>query len=61
MISHVLRSKFFKDRIRKYLHFNDLDDNSKIIFRFNNVDPIICRLTATYIYLCMDYRQALII
>ena len=41
-----LRSKFFEDIIRKYPHFNVLDDNSKIIFLFNNVDPIICRLTA---------------
>ena len=61
MIIYVLRLKFFKDRIRKYPHFNDLDDNSKIIFLFNNVDPIICRLTAAYIPLCMDYRQALIL
>ena len=29
-----LGSKFFKDIIRKYLHFNDLDDTSKIIFLF---------------------------
>ena len=36
-----LRSKFFKDVIRKYPHFNDLNNNSKIIFHFNNVDPTI--------------------
>ena len=61
MISHVLRSKFFVDMIKNYPHFHDLDDNFKIIFVFNNVDPIICRLTAAYIYLCVDYREALII
>ena len=27
-----LRSKFFEDIIRKYSHFNDFDDNFKIIF-----------------------------
>ena len=56
-----LRSKFFEDIIRKYPHFNDLDDNSEIIFLFNNVDPIIRRLTAAYIHSGMDYRQTLII
>ena len=30
-----------EDIIRKYPHFNDLDDNSKITFLFNNVDPTI--------------------
>ena len=56
-----LRSKFFEDIIRKYPHFNDFDDNSKIFFLFNNVDPTICRLTAADIHSCMNYRQTLII
>ena len=56
-----LRSKFFEDIIRKYPHFNDFDDISKIFFLFNYVDPTICRLTAAYIHSCMNYRQTLII
>jgi hypothetical protein len=52
-----LRLKFFEDINRKYHHFDVLDDKSKILFLFNNVDPFICRLTAAFIHSCMDYRQ----
>ena len=56
-----LRSKFFDDIKKRYPNFNNLDNNSKIVFFFNNVDPFICRLTAAYVHLCMDLRQSSVI
>ena len=33
----------------------------KMFFILNNIDPHICRLTAAYIHLCMEYRQKLVL
>ena len=51
-----LRLNFFEEIIK----YNHDDDRSKILF-INNVDPYICRLTAAYIYSCMDCRQNTIV
>ena len=56
-----LLSKFLADINKRYPHFSDLDKNLKIVFLFNNVDSFICRLTAAYVYLCMELRQSLVI
>ena len=56
-----LSSKFFADVNERYPIFNALDNNLKIIFLFNNIDPFICRRTAAYVHLCMDLRQSLVI
>ena len=46
----TLRNKFFDEIINKYNFFNDLDEKSKILFLFNNIDPFICKSVAAFIY-----------
>ena len=41
----------------RYPLLNNFDNNEKTLFIFNNVDPHIYRLTASYIHLCMEYGQ----
>lgn len=48
---------FLKTQIKKNNHFDVLDDWSKIIFIFNNVDPVSVDLQLQYIHSSMDYRQ----
>ena len=57
----VYAPSFFADVNERYPIFNDLDNNLKIIFLVNNIDPFICRRTAAYAHLCMDLRQSLVI
>ena len=46
-----LRSKLFNEITEKYTTlFKDLDTNSKIMFLFNSIDPVICRSMAACIY-----------
>ena len=64
--SHVLfscivynnfRSTFFDDVTQKYNSFKDLlDDNSKILFLFNSIDPFICRSVAAFIFDIIKFR-----
>ena len=44
------RNKFFNELNEKYKHFIQLDNTRKIMFLFNNIDPIVCRTTAAFIY-----------
>lgn len=48
---------FLKTQIKKTNDFDVLDDWSKIIFMFNNVDPVSVDLQLQYIHSSMDYRQ----
>lgn len=48
---------FLKTQIKKTNDFDVLDDWSKIIFIFNNVDPVSVDLQLQYIHSSMDYRQ----
>ena len=56
-----LRSNFCRNISNRYLLFNDFDNNEKTLFIFNNVDPHIYRLIASYIHSCMEYRQKLVL
>ena len=38
------RLKLFNEITEKYVLFKDLDKNSKLMFLFNSIDPVICRL-----------------
>ena len=55
-----LRIKLFNELTEKYIFFKDLDINSKILFLFNSIDPVICRSIAAFVYDCMNYRQELL-
>lgn len=48
---------FLKTQIKKNNDFDVLDDWSKIIFIFNNVDPVSVDLQLQYIHSSMGYRQ----
>ena len=61
LLYNNLRSKLFADINKRYPNFNDLDNNIKITFLFNDVGPFICRLKAAYVHLCMDLRQSFVI
>ena len=56
-----IRKKFFTEINIRYQNFNDLDNNSKILFLFNSVDPFVCRTIAAYIYDSMLIRQSMLI
>ena len=43
------RSKLFNEITEKYVLFKDLDRNSKIMFLFNSIDPVICKSIAVYV------------
>ena len=49
MTHNDIRKTFFNKINVRYQYFNDLDNNSKILFLFNNVDPFVCRTIAAYI------------
>ena len=51
-----LQSNFYKNISNRQPLFNNLDNNAKTLFIFNNFDPHIYKLTAAYIHLCMEYR-----
>ena len=51
-----LRSKFFNEVIVKFNSFKHLDNNSRILFLFNSIDPFICRSVAAFIFEIMNYR-----
>ena len=57
---HDTRKKYFDEINDKYRNFNDLDNISKIMFLFNNVDPFVCRTIAAYIYDSMLNRQSML-
>ena len=42
-------------------HSNNFDNNEKILFIVNNVDPHIYRLTAAYLHSYMEHRQKLVL
>ena len=48
-----LRMKFFNIITEKYTQ-------SKILFLFNGIDPIVCRKTAAFAYDCMNYRRQML-
>jgi len=52
-----IRKKIFQEINEKYNHFNSLDNTSKILFLFNNVDPFVCRSTAAFVFECMTRRM----
>ena len=56
-----IRKKFFTEINIRYQNFNDLDNNSKILFLFNSVDPFVCRTIAAYIYDLMLIQQSMLI
>lgn len=56
-----LRTKYFNEINDKYQNFNNLDNNSKILFLFNSADPFVCRTTAAYIYNSMLNRQSILV
>ena len=49
--------KLFNELTEKYSFFKDLDINSKILFLFNSIDPVICRSIPSFVYDWMNYRQ----
>ena len=57
---HDTRKKYFDEINDKYRNFTDLDNISKIMFLFNNVDPFVCRTIAAYIYDSMLNRQSML-
>ena len=61
MTHNDIRKTFFNKINVRYQYFNDLDNNSKILFLFNNVDPFVCRTIAAYIYDSMLIRQSMLI
>ena len=52
-----LCNKFFDEIITKYILFNDLDVESKILFLFNNIDPFICKSVIAFIFENMNCRH----
>ena len=52
-----LRLNFFNKLADKYCIFNELDKNDKSLFLSNNIDPIVCRLTATFVFKAMTLRH----
>ena len=50
-------NKFFDEIITKYMFFNDLDVESKILFLFNNIDPFICKSLAAVIFETLNCRH----
>ena len=51
-----LRDKLFNEITEKYNFFKDLDERSKILFLFNNIDPFACKSVAAFIFEIMNQR-----
>ena len=52
-----LRDKFFNKITEKYIFFKGLDERSKILFLFNNIDPFACKTIAAFIFEIMNQRH----
>ena len=55
-----LRSKFSNEVIVQFNSFKDLDNNSRILFLSNSIDPFICRSAAAFIFEIMDHRYKML-
>ncbi len=51
------RQKLFEKIKNKFSHFTHLDENQKILFLFNSIDPLVSKATAAFIHFSMNSRK----
>ena len=52
-----LRKTLFNDIILKYPEFGSLNEQNKILFLFNNIDPYICKKLGYFIFEAFQKRK----
>ena len=50
-------TNFLMKSLKIYNFFNDLDVKVKLLFLFNNIDPLICKSVAAFIFVIMNCRH----
>ena len=50
-------TNFLMKSLKKYNFFNDLDVKVKLLCLFNNIDPLICKSVAAFIFEIMNWRH----